>query len=192
MEISKERWLEAQSAEAIYNKVDDYEEMKRHFGLGYDQYFKYLQIDKDLNGKSILEIGSSHFPALTYCHNYSKSYIIEPIVSLELMKSINGKHISLIAKPAEEVKFPKVDEVWLFNVLQHVIDPDILIIKAKDCAEFVRFFEPINTTPSDAHPHSFTLGYFNEMFNYCAGRYIADKDVENFHTHECAYGIYKK
>jgi len=179
------------------------EERKHHSGTitegltaykeSYTQYFAHLQADFNQQGKSIIEIGCADIPALIFCNDYVKGHIIEPLPSPILKKVTEGLPIEIIPHPAEDIEMPNVDEVWLFNVLQHVIDPDKIINKAKQAAKVIRFFEPINDGVDLCHLHSFSLDYFKGHFGGCVNHYSDHKGrVKNFHEHECAYGVWKK
>jgi len=90
----------------------------------------------------------------------------------------------------EECESPKVDEIWLLNLMQHVKDPDLLIEKAKKNSRVIRFFEPINLPTDNQHPFSFSENDYKEYFGDCVKIYnsIGEK---NFHTATCAYGVYE-
>ena len=106
---------------------------------------------------------------------------------------IKNKLIVLIEQPAEEIDFNfRVNEVWLFNVLQHVINPSKIIYNCKRISKRIYFFEPINCGLSDCHLWDFNLEYFKDHFGNCVQHYKGNKEAKNFHTHECAFGIWKK
>jgi hypothetical protein len=189
--ITQERWNEAQIAERKAH-IHSFEDGRAWYGKIYQRYFDYIGLSLDVQGKSILEIGCADFPALGYCHNIGKSYIIEPMPSDYLNRMIEGKDITLFKEPCEELTLPKVDEVWLLNVLQHVIDPDVIINQCKDAAKVIRFFEPINYPIEPCHPHQFTLDYFRGHFGDCVKHYPMNPTEPEFHTWENAYGVYEK
>lgn len=178
------------------------EERKHHTGTleqgvegyreSYRQYFEHLGIDADQKGKTIVEIGCADVPALMFCSDYL-GIIIEPMPSEILQTLIKDLHIQLAVAPAEHYDFPQVDEIWLFNVLQHVIDPTVIIDKCKATAKVIRFFEPINDHIDICHLHSFTLEYFQQHFGTCVKYYENHTGrVTNFHEHEAAYGVWRK
>ena len=189
--IDKERWLIAQKGERKYHNRS-MEDGLSVYGHGYcDQLFKYVDVDyENLGGRSILEIGPADFPALYFCDNF-KGYVIEPMDSPILNALSAQKKIVVIKGLAEEVQFPFVDEIWLFNVLTHVMNSDIIIDKAKGYSNTIRFFEPINTEISIDHPLKFNIDYYISKFGNCVKYYPANHNITNFHEHECVYGIYK-
>ena len=189
MEISKERWLEAQEAEQRFHSNMTLDELRTMYNDSYRQYFEYLDIKYDQQHKHIIEVGCAEIPALYFCRNYKYSVIIEPLPTLILEELTRDMNVSLIKRPAENTGLFNYDEVWLFNVLQHVIDPDKLIDKMKNAAKRIRFFEPVNTEIDDYHPHAFTYDDFTRWFGEF-DIYEENKEAINFHTHECVYGIY--
>ena len=182
--VELQTWYDAQREERKFH-CDEFDPGFFKYGFVYDQYFKYLDIKLDQNGKKIVEIGPADFPALAYCNNYSKdSYVIEPMPSEHLKRS----GIKIVDRPAENVNI-EADEVWLMNVLQHVIDPHKIVERAKK-AKVVRFFEPINYGVDECHLWNLTTGMFKEWFGDCVNYYPKNNNYINFHQWECAYGVY--
>jgi len=204
MKATLKKWQNAQKAEIkIRGKREKqdiklYNDLKHRSKLSYERYFQYLNIEKELKGKFIIEIGSGDFPALIFCSNYAKSYIIEPIGSVFLHMSRQNQNIIHINNKAEIVLLKKNlldfkkenSEVWLLNVLQHVQEPDKIIELSKEVASIIRFFEPINYPVDKMHIHEFTLAYFKKHFGDCVKHYKTNPKAKFFHTHECAYGVY--
>lgn len=185
--ISHDRWLAAQAAERTFH-TETFEEGYAHYNDSYRQYFQHLGIVYDLQNKNIVEIGPADFPALAYCINRGNScFIIEPMPSEHLKRF----SIFILAMMAEDAIY-EADEVWLFNVLQHVVDPYKIVERAKAQSKVIRFFEPINYGTNECHPWNLTMAMFKEWFGDSVKHYPAGQNVQNFHTWECAYGIWRK
>lgn len=195
--ITKERWDRAQKAERQYH-TQPKDVLIKMYDDAYRQYFEWLGIDRDLKGKSIIEVGPADVPALYYCGDKgAHSIIIEPMPSSVLEELSSEKCISTVIQPAEYVKYLdspnwKIDEVWIFNVLQHVMDPDKVVANCKKWAKTIRFFEPIDMGTTEAHPHSFTLDDFKGWFGDSAKLYDYNNDAVGFHQNRCAYGVWEK
>jgi hypothetical protein len=187
--ITKERWDEAQESEIKCHIFESIEESIERYRKFYQKYFEYLGIDKNLNNRKILEIGPARISALLFCENYGHSYIVEPTVYEESKKLYENLPITFIHEIYETCNSPEVDEIWLLNVLQHIVDPDEFIIKVKNSAKIVRFFEPIDTEIHPHHPHSFSQEDYINYFGDCVQLY--DGGQNDFHTARCVYGIYK-
>lgn len=187
--INKERWVLAQKEEKLHHVHEDLNEAVKKWENIYDFYFRYLNVDLDLKGKTVLEIGPARIAALLYCNNYGPSFIVEPTKYEDSEYLYNEKQISFIREVYEECDSPKVDEIWLFNVLQHIIDPDLFIEKCKKNTKVIKFFEPINTPIEVHHPHSFTLDDYTNYFGKSVKLYQGSTEI--FHTADCVYGVYK-
>lgn len=190
--ITIDRWLQAQSGEKEHHEVDPVEVSYEHYRRAYDYYFKYLDIDKDLKGKSVIEIGPGRIAALLFCENYSDGCIIEPTHYEGISHLYDRKNLRVVQNLVESCVLHEVDEVWIFNVLQHVQDPDKLIAKCKSAAKVIRFFEPVDLPTNNEHPFSFSMDDFRGYFGDCVKEYEAGQGIEGFHGARCAYGVWKK
>lgn len=188
--ISMDRWREAQTAERTFHTMN-FIEGQAHYKSVYEKYFKLLKLGFDLGGLSVTEIGCADFPALVLCKNYDPSFIIEPMPSSILRAQIDDDpHILLFNEPLEKIKINfRTDEVWLFNVMQHIIDPDTFVNQCKNIGGRIRFFEPINYPTAVHHPHAFTLSDFKGWFGNCT-QFYKGGSVADFHQADCAYGTY--
>lgn len=184
--VTKEQWDRAQIEERKFH-TEDFETGREHYRDSYKQYFQWLGISPDLKGRTIVEIGPADFPALGYCYNIGESFIIEPMPSEHLHRF----GVKVVTDMAEDAEY-KADEVWLFNVLQHVIDPHKIVERAKAHASSIRFFEPINYGVNECHPWNLTMEMFTGWFGDCVKHYPANSGAVNFHTWECAYGVWVK
>ena len=189
--ISKDKWQIGQIKERQHH-IFSHEEGKKHYDNAYKHYFRYVGLDRDLDGKSVIEVGSADFPALGYCENYAMGYVVEPMPSEILEDICKEKNLVLIKSCAEDYGFPPVDEVWFFNVLQHVLDPDVIIEKAKEAADVIRFFEPIEAGTDQCHHHEFTMDYFRGHFGGCVKYFEPNQGIKGFHTWQNSYGKWTK
>jgi hypothetical protein len=199
---TKEQWEAAQLAERQHHLLD-FETGFACWKERYGRYFEWIGDGEgriDVSGKWVVEIGPADFPALAYCNDFQRGVVVEPMPSLLLQRCAKlSDHIYVLERPAEEfildlypARSPFV-EVWLFNVLQHVMDPDLIIRNAQKYADVIRFFEPLNYGTDVCHLHNFTLEDFRNWFGDEVVKYYPmSPGAGNFHEHECAYGIWKK
>jgi len=110
----------------------------------------------DMEGKTVLDIGGGAYSLLLKCRNLGESCVIDPLMNkyphwVKDRYEIHGlKHTSVTG---ENFEFNKVfDEVWFYNVLEHVYDPKKIIDNAKKYGKIVRVFEWLNTPPNIGHP----------------------------------------
>jgi hypothetical protein len=183
--VTNSQWQKAQIAERRFHTESFYDGYN-HYEQSYRQYFQHLGI-LNVSDRVIVEIGPADFPALAYVQHAKGSMIIEPMPSEHLKRF----GIPINTGMAEDVEY-EADEVWLFNVLQHVIDPHKIVERAKKQASVVRFFEPIDYGCDECHPWNLTEAMFREWFGDAVQIWEAGQDVVNFHTWKCAYGVWRK
>lgn len=185
--VTHDQWIAAQREERKFH-TESFERGYAHYAESYRQYFAHLDIPSDMQGANIVEIGPADFPALAYVTNLGDDcLIIEPMPSEYLSRF----GIPVIQMMAEDAMY-KADEVWLLNVLQHVVDPHKIVERAKAQAKVIRFFEPVNYGIDACHPWNLTMAMFKAWFGDCVKHYPAGQNVTNFHTWECAYGVWVK
>ena len=117
--------------------------------------------DLNLQAKSIIDIGGGPVSMLLRCYNV-KGVVIDPIdwppSVRRRYKAYGIKVIRLAGEdclPPEPITDP-ADEVWLYNVLQHVNDPMKVLTNAKKIGKRIRIFEWLWTGTDVCHPHSLT------------------------------------
>lgn len=187
--ISIERWQQAQRAERSLHKMG-FNEGIGHYFWSYRNYFRCLGIEQDQKGKSIIEIGPADVPALMFCYNYQGA-IIEPMPSTFLHETARRLNISVLSRPVEQmVELPKANEIWLLNIMQHVIDPELFIIKCKQAAKCIRFFEPINQPTCEHHPHTFSADDLARWYGADTIKQYNDK-LPGFFDDICVYGVWE-
>lgn len=188
--ITKERWDLAQAAEFDFQQKNMDEALPR-FRQSYGHYFDKLAIEADQKGKRIIEIGCADIPAVYFCRNLTAT-IIEPLEYPVLAEIVKEQNYTWIKAPVEKVKDKlQADEVWLFNVMQHIIDPDAFVAICKKCAPVIRFFEPIDYPTCQYHPHTFSLQDYRKYFGDSV-RFYKGGSLPGFHTADCAFGVWNK
>ena len=200
--ISYERWETAQRAERDIHD-NDLRNTAQHYAETYKKYFKYVGLGTDLQGLHIMEVGPAYHPALAICSNWGMAIIVEPMSSPQLFETVRLFNISILDEPLEyypgiinwrtaaKEHSDKPVEIWIFNVMQHVIDPDKFIEVCKSLADRIRFFEPIDTPVEQHHPHSYT---YQDYINYFGGvcKIYKGGSEQNFHTADCMYGVWTR
>jgi hypothetical protein len=193
--ITFERWQEAQIAERKQH-TKSLEEGIHHYRISYSHNFRYLGINPEALQTGITEIGCADFPALRYCNIGTNCVIVEPMPSIYLGQFCRDNGIKLIINSFEDLRVPQDiphrndSEIWLFNVLQHVADPEKFIWKAK-LSKTIRYFEPIETEITDYHPHAFTNKDFDRWFPK-VNRYYNETTNQCFHNGPCCYGVWHR
>ena len=110
-----------------------------------------------IGGRRILDIGGGPSSMLLKVIDHGGSKVIDPIEwpswTVDRYKSHN---IEFDQKTGEEIKEKGWDEVWIYNCLQHVIDPQQIIKNAKKAAPVLRIFEWLDVPAHEGHPHELT------------------------------------
>lgn len=107
----------------------------------------------DMQGKSVVDLGGGPVSMLLKCKNVS-GIVVDPCNYPDWIKErykIAG--IDYIVKPAEEFYTDMFDECWIYNVLQHVMDPKKIIENARSFSKVIRIFEWIDLPAHIGHPH---------------------------------------
>lgn len=172
--VTTERWLKAQAGEIDLNPLEPERYEPRNRAL-----FHFCEIEANQSGKHIVEVGCGPVPVAFACWNLTLT-LVEPL-------GYALPQHQWIQSTVEDAEFDG-DEVWCFNVMQHVRDPELFIEKIKRVG-VVRFFEPIDYPVSIHHPHSFSLADFRRWFGDCVKHYDGDW-WEGFHNAPCAYGVW--
>ena len=165
----EQKWSEAQKWEAAWWKSDGqgcvnsyHEEMKQliyaeRMGIVIDQW-KTI----DLKGKSVLDIGGGPASLLLKCYN-GKKKVIDPLdMPAWVLERYKMAGVEVEKKPAEDMDESGWDEVWIYNCLQHVKDPALIIQKAKRAGKLIRIFEFLEREANIGHPHVLTETLLND------------------------------
>jgi hypothetical protein len=118
----------------------------------------------DLGGRSVIDLGGGPVSLLLKCVNRGRCVIVDPAdFPLWVFERYRHCNIDLWHGPAEEISGgPHFDEAWLYNVLQHVREPEDVVLVAREYADVVRVFEWVNLPPYPGHPHRLTPELLDE------------------------------
>ncbi len=107
----------------------------------------------DLGGKSVLDIGGGPISILLKCSNV-RGMVIDP---LEYPAWVQARYeeagIEYKQGKGEDIDATNFDEVWIYNVLQHVDDPGMILNNARRAGKLIRIFEWVDTPPNPTHPN---------------------------------------
>jgi hypothetical protein len=110
----------------------------------------------DMRGASVIDINGGPVSLLLKCINVS-GVVVDPGVFPDWVhdryKSAGIRHVVEIA---ENITVVGHDEAWLYNSLQHTVNPSLVLTNAKRAAKRVRIFQWINTLVSKEEPHILT------------------------------------
>lgn len=155
--------------------------------------FMGMNLKEDFKDKTIVEVGSGPRGMLLLTEgNFKRGIVVEPLIdkwSSEIRETYEKLNIEIITEPYENAKLESVDETWFFNVLQHVIDPEEQLKKAKKQSKVIRVFEPIDHPTNIMHPHLLTKETFTKILGEFGQVYVGGSR-SNFHQSNCYYGTW--
>jgi hypothetical protein len=159
--ITEDRWAIAQKLEHEFWTGADRTALAREL----DEWYAGLL---DLNaetvaGLSVLDIGGGPMPIAALLQlPVGELTVVDP-----LPFPVDGSDIYCrVQMAAEDYNGPLCDEVWGYNVLQHVMDPAAVLETAKRHARSViRWFDWTDTPLADHHPHSLKADWLIEQFD---------------------------
>ncbi len=110
----------------------------------------------DIQGKSILDIGGGPVSLLLKTVNRNYSVVLEPMkMTGWVLHRYLKANINISTQPAEEFTSNGVfDEIWIYNVLQHTMNPKLILEKARKYSKLIRIFEWLDTPAHKGHPQT--------------------------------------
>jgi SAM-dependent methyltransferase len=173
MTIAAAEWTAAQRAERAYWCPTDADAWIMRRAAEREQLALYaglLGITPDtVAGRSVLDLGCG--PAgltLSYAPHLARTVAVDPLMfAAEDEARYVRAGVARVVEPAETFRAPngeRFDEAWLYNVLQHVMEPERVIRTAQAHADTVRLFEWLNVPASVVHPHVLTAPRLDAAF----------------------------
>ncbi len=144
----------------------------------------------DAHGQTVLDIGGGPVSLLLKCHNVKKSTVVDPCAFPGWVRDrYDAAHICYWIGQAEQFAGTGYDEVWCYNCLQHVQNPQRVIERMRSAGKLIRLFEWIDTPVSDGHPHALTEALLNQ---WLGGNGKVEEINENSAVGRCYYGVFPR
>lgn len=141
----------------------------------------------DMEGKSVVDLGGGPVSILLKCRNV-KGTVVDPCdYPVWIRVRYAAAEIRYIKQSAEACTTGEYDECWIYNVLQHVCEPERIIENARHIASVIRIFEWIDFPPSLGHPHTLREAELNEWLD---GRGTIERMNENGCHGRAYYGTF--
>lgn len=188
MKIDSTAWAEVQHHEADYwgnclgmrawGEFVKQEMYGREMGL-FDAYGKDGELV--MGGRSVLDVGGGPVSMTLRCWDSPNLIVVDPCqwpASVERryrnygIKFIcaAGEDLDRIALPVSMLNSGRFDEVWCYNVLQHVQDPAKVVKNAFARVApggVFRIFEWLNIPADECHPHVLTAEWLLNTLTRC-------------------------
>jgi hypothetical protein len=123
----------------------------------------------DLEGKSVLDIGGGPYSLLLNTRNPGRMVIADPCDYPMWVHAryaeIKATFVRIAGEDIDQYLDPDhfvFDEVWIYNVLQHVKDPGKILANARRLGKALRIFEWVDLPPTIGHPHELKVEQLRE------------------------------
>lgn len=111
----------------------------------------------DGGGLSYLDIGGGPVSVLLKFRNTLRRVVADPCpYPFWIYERYAKEGIQCMVVAGEAAGLPSVDVALIYNVLQHVSDPQKVIANALMSAKILHMFEWVDMTPHPGHPHCLT------------------------------------
>ena len=125
----------------------------------------------DMQGKSVLDIGGGPMSMTLRCINAGKLTVVDPCGwPASVHRRYRNYGIEFIRAAGEDLPVLDLhgyDEVWLYNVLQHVQDPAKVLATIVNLGRVLRIFEWLWIPADECHPHVLTPDMILNGLNGC-------------------------
>jgi 2-polyprenyl-3-methyl-5-hydroxy-6-metoxy-1,4-benzoquinol methylase len=122
----------------------------------------------DMQGKTVLDIGGGPVSLLLKCKNVIGTVVDPCEYPFWVEQRYLNSGITYYKQPAEDIGrrliLEKFNEVWIYNVLQHVSDPELIVKNALAVSEIVRVFDWLEIGIAPGHPNNLTEADMNKWF----------------------------
>ena len=166
-----------------------FDEEQKHYVYARLLGLQIVRYSFNVENKRIIDVGGGPSSMLLKCINLKEGKVVDPISypswTLDRYKL---KNISVLVDIGENLNEVGWDEVWIYNCLQHVIDPEKIISNAKRAAPILRIFEWVNYPAHDGHPHELTESSLN---SWTGGTGSVIQLAESGCYGEAYYGVFK-
>lgn len=111
----------------------------------------------EMHGKSVLDIGGGPTSLLLRCVDVD-GRVMDPLEWPEwVIDRYRLAGLKFASKRGEDLELDtSYDECWIYNCLQHVEIPKLVVRNAKLVGKIVRVFEWLEMGVVDGHPHNLT------------------------------------
>lgn len=174
--ITPERWAEAQRYEAAYWAQEAKNPDKLAADIADGHHFTAGVLDirhETVFGASVLDIAGGPHPLGPKPDLYISEYtVIDPGDYPDDTLDIRRVRVC-----AEDYAGERAAEVWGYNVLQHVRDPEKVMAMARACAaRAIRWFDVVDTPVYPVHPHSISADWLRAELSRDGFRIVRDID----------------
>ena len=173
--ISEARWQEAQKYEAAYWRAEarNPEKLARDVADGHHFTAGVLDIRRDTVAcVTVLDIAGGPYPLGANPDLWLSEYAVLDPAEYPYVEGVERVRIC-----AEDYAGPAYTEVWGYNVLQHVRDPEkVMAVARRSASRTVRWFDVVDTPVYPVHPHSIRADWLRAELSKDGFRIVRDID----------------
>lgn len=173
MVVTRGEWLRNQAWEKSF--WGDYPQLDSEEVTKQNVYAKLMgiKLPHDAQQKSIIDFGCGPVGMLLRTSNFSKAVGVEPLYfSDNVYDRYSRNNVKILQIPMEDYTSNEVyDEAWMYNLIEHVIDPIACLKVMKTAAKTLRLFEWIDLPPRQGHPHTITEKMIVENLDLSEGQW---------------------
>jgi len=167
-------------------------------------YFKRLGFERtwnaktnyvfDMQGKRICDIGGGPSSFLLRCVNV-KGFVLDPCEYPQwVYDRYAAANIGNSRQKGENIAewvrdwMKPLDEVWMYNLLQHTENPALIVQNARELAPVIRVFDWLEQGVLPGHPQNLTEANMNHWFGQ---KGTVEAINENGCVGSCYYGVFR-
>lgn len=144
-----------------------------------------------VGGLSVVDFGGGPVSLLLKCKDFETAWIVDPCSYPAWVEARYAAH-GIVYRQQKAEDFRRqyghvFHECWIYNVLQHVEDPEAVIRSAQQAARIIRLFEWVEEPTSLGHPHELHVADLNNWLN---GRGTTEQLQESGCSGLAYYGIF--
>lgn len=179
------------------NCVNSYNEETKQFVYAKKMGLKFYSDDKtpynlDLKDLNVLDIGGGPYSILLKSSNFKTAIVADPCAYPDWVRArykiANIEYLNMMGEALDALDYLKPDMTIIYNVLQHVSEPEKIIKNAINISSEIRIFEWIEKGISKGHPNNLTK---YDLDNWLGGTGKTEDLSENGCFGKCYYGIFK-
>lgn len=147
--------------------LNTFDEEQKHYV--YARYMGLQQVHYSFvlpKCSSVLDIGGGPVSMLLKTTNIMRSAVCDPLQIPDwVQKRYEAANILYFQGTYAQLPFSYYDEVWIYNVLQHVDQSEDLLRVIRTRTKVLRLFEWIDIPPYEGHPTMLTEALLNQWLH---------------------------
>lgn len=172
------------------NCCNTFDEEQKHFIYGHFMGLEIVHYQFIVPQIRILDVGGGPVSMLLKATGLTEGLVIDPLAYPDwTLQRYALKNIKVKVQPGEDMDERGWDEVWLYNCLQHTLDPAKIIRNCLRAGKRLRVFEWLDIPAHEGHPWMLTEESMNRWIGQ-PGKIVMLNDVSGC-TGKAYYGVFE-